>query len=254
MTPRPQISLLILVFTILTIPNAMAQQFKALLFADAYDEWHYRNVPVAHESFKELAELHYFELTFVDRAKDFAKQTFADYDILVFISANPCDLDEEKRTELQTFVQNGGAIVGVHSASAVAQEPNRWPWWEAAMGRVFLHHPAQQSAVMTVEEPCHESCMHLPEKWLWTDEWYEFETPFPEHLNVVLTVDEKTYKPGKHPMGEFHPIAWYHEYDGGRVFYTAIGHIAAAYRNEAFLQHIYGGMLWALGDNVKRTY
>lgn len=232
----------------------MSAQFKALVFADAYDEWHYRNVPVARESFEKLSALHYFEMTFVDRVKDFARETYSDYDVIVFISAHPCGLDDEKRAEFQDFVRNGGAVVGVHAASAVSDEPRRWDWWETLIGRVFLHHPAQQSAVMTVENADHFSCMHLPRKWLWTDEWYEFETPFPEHLNVVLTVDETTYKPGRHPMGEFHPIAWFHEFEGGRVFYTALGHITEAYRKDPFLQHIYGGMLWALGGNVKRNY
>ena len=28
-------------------------------------------------------------------------------------------------------------------------------------------------------------------------------------------------------MGDFHPVAWYQEYDGGRAFYAALGHLPA---------------------------
>ena len=65
-------------------------------------------------------------------------------------------------------------------------------------------------------------------------------------------MDEKTYQPhakwdpkeGK-GMGDFHPISWYHEYDGGRAFYTALGHLPATYSDANFLHHVYGGIYWA---------
>ncbi len=227
---------------------AHAAQFKALVFADAYDEWHYRNVPVARESLERMAELHFFEMTFVDRAKEFGEQTFADFDVIVFISANPTWLNVEKRAEFEAYIEAGGGIVGVHAASAIRDMPNPWPWWEDVIGSAFHGHPPKQTAVMNVEEPEFPACMHLNDHWLWTDEWYVFEPPFPDHLNVVLTVDERTYTPSAdNNMGDWHPIAWYHEFGAARVFYTAIGHITEAYRNEDFLQHIYGGMVWAAG-------
>jgi type 1 glutamine amidotransferase len=46
-------------------------------------------------------------------------------------------------------------------------------------------------------------------------------------------------------MGKLHPISWYHNYDGGRSFYTALGHLPAIYSDQAFLNHLYAGILWA---------
>lgn len=240
---------LILTFIWLAASQLTAEQFNALIFADAHDTWHYPNVPVARESFEALADKHFFKHTFVDTDKQFAQQKFAEFDLIVFISANPCELNEKKRKEFQAYIRNGGAIVGVHSASATQNEPNRWLWWENVMGRVFRKHPVKQTGIMSVVDKDFPACYHLPDKWLWTDEWYEFDTPFPDHLNVLLTVDEKTYEPSKeHAMGDYHPIAWYHEFEGARVFYTAIGHVAESYRDDTFLQHIYGGMIWAVGQ------
>ena len=204
---------------------------------------------MARESFEALADKHFFKHTFVDTDKQFAQQTFAEFDVIVFISANPCELNEKKRKEFQAYIHNGGAIVGVHSASATQNESKRWLWWEDVIGRVFRKHPVKQTGVMSVVDHDFPACYHLPDKWLWTDEWYEFDTPLPDHLNVLLTVDEKTYEPSKeHAMGDYHPIAWYHEFEGARVFYTAIGHIGESYRDDTFLQHIYGGMIWAVGQ------
>ena len=76
-------------------------------------------------------------------------------------------------------------------------------------------------------------------------------------LHYLLSVDEKTYKPyanwgprgeGK-GMGNFHPLAWYQEYDGGRAFYTALGHLPATYSDANFMHHVYGGIYWAATGN-----
>ena len=102
---------------------------------------------------------------------------------------------------------------------------------------------------MTVEEPDFPAWLHLPSKWLWTDEWYTFNLPFPDHLNVVLTVDESTYYPRKEDvMGDYHPVAWYYQPGEARLFYTSLGHITESYRDSVFLQHVFGGILWAVGE------
>jgi len=242
--------LLLFVLLVLVSPGTVAgMQFKTLVFADAADRYHAGNVSQARAALESLSRLHFFELVWVDSAEAFARQTYADFDVIAFISAHPCDLDEVKRAELQAFVSNGGGIVGVHFTFALKEAEHQWPWWEKLIGRVFVCHPPQQSGIMTVTDPEFPACLHLPTKWLWTDEWYTFATPFPKHLNVVLTVDESTYYPRQEDvMGEFHPIAWYHEPEGGRVFYTALGHITESYKDAAFLQHIYGGLLWAAGE------
>lgn len=226
-----------------------AKQFSALVFSDTADKWHHPNVPVARESFEMLSRKHFFDLAWVETIADFAKQDFAAFDVIVFISASPCGLDDEKRKAFQQFARNGGGIVGVHFSFAPADAERQWPWWEDLVGNVFVCHPPRQSGIMTNEAPEFPACMHLPRKWLWTDEWYTFKLPFPDHLNVILTVDEASYYPRPEDvMGEFHPVAWYHEPQGCRLFYSSLGHITESYRDPVFLQHLFGGMLWAVGE------
>ncbi|MGH2649499.1 MAG: ThuA domain-containing protein, partial [Ginsengibacter sp.] len=71
--------------------------------------------------------------------------------------------------------------------------------------------------------------------------------------HYILAVDESSYNPNVEwanrnkkgtGMGKFHPIAWYHNYDGGRAFYTALGHMPADFSDPAFLNHIYAGIFW----------
>ena len=235
--------------TFILSSDIMAKQFSALVFSDKSDKYHHPNVPVARESFEMLSQKHFFEMTWVGSLEDFSRQDFAAFDVIVFISASPCGLDDQRRKAFQAYANGGGGIVGVHFSFAFADAERQWPWWEELVGNVFVCHPPRQSGVMTVEEPDFPACMHLPQKWLWTDEWYTFNLPFPDYLNVILTVDETTYYPRPQDvMGDFHPVAWYHEPKGCRLFYTSLGHITESYRDPVFLQHIFGGMLWAVGE------
>lgn len=85
--------------------------------------------------------------------------------------------------------------------------------------------------------------MMLPAIWIRTDEWYNFATNPRGRVNVLMTVDERTYR-GR-TMGADHPIAWYHEYDGGRAWYTALGHTSQSYYEPIFLEHLWGGIIYA---------
>ncbi|RPH99917.1 MAG: hypothetical protein EHM72_10655, partial [Calditrichaeota bacterium] len=55
-------------------------------------------------------------------------------------------------------------------------------------------------------------------------------------------------------FGDFYPLAWYHEFDGGRQFYTALGHKIEYYDDVHFIRHLEGGILWAIGDKKPLDY
>ena len=136
----------------------------------------------------------------------------------------------------------GGGFVGIHSAADTEYE---WRWYGRLVGGYFLDHPGindphpnVQPGILTPADSAHPSVGFLPEKWKHTDEWYSYRD-VQENLNILLLLDEESYQGGE-AMGE-HPVAWYQEYDGGRAFYTGLGHTNEAYSDDFFLQHLLGG-------------
>jgi len=100
-----------------------------------------------------------------------------------------------------------------------------------------------QSATLDVAEPRNG----LPARWTRTDEWYNFRSNPRASVHVLATIDESTYDGGG--MGTDHPIAWWHEYDGGRAWYTAGGHTDEAWSEPLFLAHVLTGIEYALGTH-----
>lgn len=132
--------------------------------------------------------------------------------------------------------------MGIHAASDTEYG---WPWYGNLVGAYFAGHPSPQTATIKVADRVHPSTAPLPSHWVRLDEWYIFNTNPRGSVHVLATLDEKTYFGGG--MGFDHPIAWCHNYDGGRAWYTGGGHTEGSYTEPLFQAHVLGGIEWAAG-------
>ena len=171
----------------------------------------------------------------------FTDQGLAPFNVIVFLSTTGDVLNPDQQAAFERFIRRGNGFVGIHSATDTEYD---WPWYGELVGAYFRAHPAIQPALIHVEA-AHPSTMGLPSAWMRSDEWYGFRDNPRSRVTVLLTLDESSYMPGESTMGGDHPIAWFHEHDGGRSFYTALGHTEASYAEPLFLGHLAGGVEWA---------
>ncbi len=240
----------LLAFCLLVAGLAEAQPKKlSVLLYTSPDRWHDQALPAAIPQLEKLAEAHFFDLTWTQQEASFSDAVLREHAVVVFLNANGERFSPAQWESLRRFIRAGGGFVGIHAAAVAAE---REQWYQRLVGRVFTGHPEKQAAVITVRDFGFPATMHLPEHWVWTDEWYEFGPALTANQHVLLNVDETTYVAKRtteqgvvEGMGPEHPVAWYQEYDGGRSFYTALGHLRAHYDDPWFLRHIYGGIYWA---------
>lgn len=176
------------------------------------------------------------------------------YAAVVFLNTNGDVLNPAQEADFERYIQAGGGFMGVHSASATEYT---WHWYGGLVGAYFKDHPAIQEAAMKPDNCGLEEVAHLDcQPWKWKEEWYNFRKYEPD-LQVSLTINERDYKGGSCPPGvdsSAHPLSWRHTYDGGRAFYTALGHIPESYADPVFQQHLMGGLLYAIGQNKPLNY
>ncbi len=204
--------------------------------------YRHRSIPAGIEAMRRLGDEHGFEVLATEDPALFTDESLADFDVVLFLSTTGDVLDEEGEGALERFVQGGGGWVGIHAASDTEFE---WPWFAGLVGAYFKGHPPVQPARLAVLDRVHPSTCHLPPAWHRTDEWYDFRESPTSKVHVLATIDERSYEGGT--MGHDHPIAWCHEYDGGRSWYTAGGHTEESFSEPEFLEHVAGGILWAAG-------
>lgn len=228
---------------------AQAAQFNVLLFTKS-TAWHHDAVHAGVTAVQELGKLHDFEVFWsADAGRVMNDAELAKYQAVIFLLTTGDVLDAAQQAAFERFIRRGGGYVGVHSAADTEYD---WPWYTRMVGHMFHVHPAVQTAIVKVEDANFPGMERFAPRNLFTDEWYEFGPARSKDLVYLLSVDEGSYRPqttwpdrvGK-GMGAFHPISWYQYYDGGRAFYTGMGHMAATYRDPVFLHHLYGGIYWA---------
>lgn len=235
---------------ILIQPGVLAQpkQFKALLVTTT-NGWHHEALHYGVVALKELATKNYFDITLFENPNGFTDQYLAQFQVVIFLNTTGNIFDSAQQKTMERFIQSGKGFVGIHSASDTEYD---WEWYTKLVGRMFHIHPAIQTAKLNILDASFPGLQGFANNKQWTDEWYEFGPEKIAGLNYILAVDESTYDPKVQwgdkkgiGMGKLHPVSWYHNYDGGRAFYTALGHMPAIYSDAAFLNHLYAGILWA---------
>jgi cytochrome c len=202
------------------------------------------SIPPAVQALRELGAQNGFTIDATEDPGGFTDANLARYNAVAFLLTTGDVLDDVQQAAFQRYIRSGHGFVGVHSAS---DTEHSWPWYRRLVGTHFKSHPAIQSATLDVADRRHFSTVGLPLRWTRRDEWYNFATDPRRSVRVLVTLDETTYAPGDGAMGRDHPIAWAHEFDGGRAWYTAGGHTEESYSEPLFRAHLLGGVRYAAG-------
>jgi type 1 glutamine amidotransferase len=232
---------------LLLLPSASMAAEASLLVFSRTAGYRHDSIAAGVAAVRAIAGQDGYEVEATEDPDAFSDANLERHRVVVFLSTTGEVLDGEQRAAFERFIRRGGGYVGIHSASDTGYE---WPWYGALVGAYFKRHPAIQPAVLTVVDASHPSTRHLPIRWKRTDEWYDFRGDLAPDVTVLLRIEETTYRGGR--MGASHPMAWHHDYDGGRAWYTALGHTIESWQEPLFLDHVRGGIAWAAGTPSPR--
>lgn len=248
--------IMILVLGILVVASCSTRSGKpkVLVFSKTTGYYH-ESIPEGLAAIQKLGAENGFDVDTTKNAAFFTEEVLKEYSAVIFLNTTEDVLDHYQQAEFERYIQAGGGFVGIHAAADTEYD---WPWYAKMVGGNFMDHPGindpypnVQDGVLDVVDKDHPSTSFLPEKWGRKDEWYTYKN-FNEAVNVLLTIDEDSYQGGADTG--YHPMAWYHEYDGGRAFYTGGGHTKESYEEELFLRHILEGINYAIGKNQMLKY
>ena len=193
------------------------------------------------QTLRELGRENGFIVLQTESSEDFNPENLKNYKLVVFLNTTEDVLDAGQERAFEQYIRGGGSFMGIHAATDTEYE---WAWYGRLVGAYFDGHPNDpnvRQAKIDVLVKDHPATAHLMDEWVRNDEWYNFKNLNP-NVTVLMNLDETSYEGGTN--GENHPIAWYHEFDGGRAFYTGGGHTEAAFDEPDFRKHLLGGILW----------
>lgn len=230
-----------LALLVICLSNPVLAKKKKILVFSKTAGFHHTSIKVGVTAVQKLGAENKFEVDTTIDARKFTPENLKQYAAVVFLSTTGDVLNEQQQTAFEQYIKAGGGYVGVHAATDTEYD---WPWYGQLAGAYFVSHPQQQVATLNVVNRNTIATRHLPEVWKRKDEWYNFKN-ISKDIKVLITIDEKSYEGGIN--GAYHPMAWYHDFDGGRAFYTELGHVDESYSDPLFLQHLLGGIQYAMG-------
>lgn len=226
---RLTIFVLILFFSI----KLQAQEKQVLIFSETQGYRH-NSIENGIQAIQRIGnEVNFKTITSQD-SRFFTENDLEKIDLVIFLNTTGDILNMDEQTAFQSYMENGGNFFGIHAAADTEYD---WSWYGDLVGAYFKGHPEIQEAVINIKMPHHITVEHLQDDtWKRTDEWYNYKE-IGKGLNVLMTLDESTYKGGEN--GDFHPIAWFQNYRGGGIsIYTGGGHTTESYSEPDFLQHL----------------
>lgn len=235
-----------------------APPLKVLLFSGT--GWYrHPEVPSINGWLVRLGAEHNIEFDVSETGKDISARNLEKYDVVLLNNANMLDkvLDEKQRDAFQTWYRAGHGIVALH---AVLVHQEGWPWL-MNLGGCDFNSDSEFLKAKVVVDPAAKN--HPAVKGHGTEFWYTAD--WTNHtrsvaglpgVRVLLRVDESTFEPvrdyfktrGGKPMGDDHPVCWTRELEGGRFFYTELGHDVRSLDTPFGRQHIVESIRWAAAN------
>jgi type 1 glutamine amidotransferase len=204
---------------------------------------HKEAIPAGKELLIRLGKENGFNVLHASQSAALDSVDFSSLDAMVFLCTTLDIFNSQQEALVKNYIQNGGGYVGIHAAADTEYD---WPWYGQLVGAYFESHPeGTPRATLTTLETDTQFTNHLPASWSIDDEWYNY-TFQNEALIPLLNLEESSYVGGTN--GNTHPITWYHDFDGGRSFYTGLGHKRTTYEDPRFIQLIQKGLVYAMGQ------
>ncbi|OCX53308.1 Crp/Fnr family transcriptional regulator [Mucilaginibacter sp. PPCGB 2223] len=234
--------IIIVLFFVFSIVKAEKTKDKVLIFS-LTKGYHHASIADGITAITQWGIENNFDTDTTTDVLKFTDDNLKKYKAVIFLSPTGSGFfNDEEKAALQKYIHNGGGFVGIHAATDCLYD---WEWYGKLVGAYFTKHPKIQQATVHVTNEPHIATKGLPPAWQHTDEWYNFKDISPD-IKTLITVDEKSYTGGEN--GDVHPISWYQNFEGGRVFYTALGHTKEDYTTDPlFKQHVVAGIKYALG-------
>ncbi len=238
--------------SVLEADDASAR-FRTLVFSKTAGFRH-DSIDEGHAAIEQLGEENDFQVDHTEDAGAFRADVLSHYDSVIWLSTTGDVLNDTQQAAFEDFIQDGGGYTGIHAA---ADTEYTWAWYGDLVGAYFQSHPAgTPTATVDVEDSDHPSTTGLPARWERVDEWYNYQSPDNPNVggggtdysprgnvHVLVSLDETTLEEGDgNTTDDDHPISWCQRYDGGRSWYTGMGHTAASFTEALYLQHLLGGI------------
>jgi hypothetical protein len=187
-----------------------------------------------------------FDIVATDDVSQLSAENLARFAAVMFYTTGELPMSAAQKAALLDFVRSGRGFMGVHSATDTFYE---WADYGALIGGYFDGHPWHQGVRIDVADPTDALVSFLGRSFEIKDEIYQIRDFDEPGSRVLLRLDARSVdlsRDGVHQRSYGWPLAWTRSYGKGRVFYTALGHEEAVWRDTRYQQLLLNAIHWSM--------
>jgi type 1 glutamine amidotransferase len=203
-------------------------------------------IPVSREIMGSIGGSAGFDIAASEDVSVFTAENLRRYAAVMFFTTGELPMDDSQKAALTGFVRAGGGFLAVHSATDTFY---MWPEYGKLIGGWFNEHPWHQKVRIKVADPADPLVAFLGPSIEVDDEIYQIRDFDDRGSHVLLRLDPASVDltlPEVHRQPYGWPLAWTRSYGAGRVFYTALGHEEAVWRDARFQRLMRNAALWVM--------
>jgi type 1 glutamine amidotransferase len=203
-------------------------------------------IPVSREIMRKIGSAAGFDIVASEDVSVFSAENLQRYAAVMFFTTGELPMNDAQKAALADFVRAGGGFLGVHSATDTFYT---WPEYGKLIGGWFNQHPWHQKVRINVADPADPLVAFLGPSIEIDDEIYQIRDFDDRGSHVLLRLDPASVDltlPDVHREPYGWPLAWTRSYGAGRVFYTALGHEEAVWRDARFHRLMRNAALWVM--------
>ena len=204
-------------------------------------------LPLSHDVVRGLGETSgAFSLKVSEDVGVFSPEMLRRYTAVMFYTTGELPMNGEQKAAFLDFVRSGHGFIGVHSATDTFY---LWPEYLKLIGGYFNDHPWRETVTLEVADPASPLVSFLGRSPQFDDEIYQISDFDWRHSHVLLRLAPSSVdltRAGVRRRFYGWPLAWTRSYGRGRVFYTALGHDDAVWRDPRYQRLLLNGILWSL--------
>jgi uncharacterized protein len=236
-----------LVWTVALLSTPSPAEDARLLYFTHSAGYRHEVIPTSRTVLKEIGAHSGFVVTTSEDVAAFTRENLRGYSAVMFFTTGELPMSEAQKAALLDFVRSGGAFIGVHSATDTFYD---WPDYGKLIGGYFNEHPWHQKVTVDVADRDNPLVGFLAPSFAISDEIYQIRDLDVAGSQVLLRLDPSSVDlkaPNVRPQPYGWPLAWTRAFGQGRVFYTALGHEEAVWRDPRYQQMLANAITWAMG-------
>lgn len=248
---------IILLFFLTQLAVAQPTRFNVLVLAENGGN-HLAFTQRAKVWLNQLATDSNFKIDYIDHTAKINDNFLTKYKLFIQLDYPPFAWTDTAKSAFQRYMMSteNSSWIGFHHATLLGEFEGYqlWNWFSDFMGGIRFKNyiPGFAAGTVNVEQTQHPIMKGVARQFtVKREEWYTYDVSPRSNVNVLASVDERSYEPNSNVKMGDHPVIWTNPKMKAKNVYIFMGHGPDLFDNDSYQLIFKNAIFWAVNKLVE---